>query len=160
MMLTVDAIAPGSGDEDVTSSGEDGGGDWDQEPGSGAAQELEAVEWSQWSSCSPSCSQTRASRCLDTPGTMMDCIQVPGLLCHLRRLKLLRPIEITMLQNISEWRREKREAELQHGTVQGRAQDHPHTPGRHRQAGHRQILYLQYNYNILVKTVKLIREYQ
>ena len=89
-MLIVDAIAPGSGDEDVSSSGEDGG-DWDQEPGSGAAQELEAVEWSQWSSCSPSCSQTRASRCLDTPGTMMDCIQVPGLLCHLRRLKLLRP---------------------------------------------------------------------
>ena len=79
-MLIVDAIAPGSGDEDVASSGEDGG-DWDQEPGSGAAQELEAVEWSQWSSCSPSCSQTRVSRCLDTPGTMMDCIQVPGPAC-------------------------------------------------------------------------------
>ena len=139
----------------MASSGEDGG-DWDQEPGSGAAQELEAVEWSQWSSCSPSCSQTRVSRCLDTPGTMMDCIQVPGpgmlaVLCHY--IAPYRDLEIAMLQNISEWRREKREAELQHGTVQGRAQDHPHTPGRHRQAGHRQILYLQYNYNIAVKTV-------
>ena len=74
MMLIVDAIVTGSGDEDVSSSGEDGG-DWDQEPGSGAGRE---VEWSQWSPCTAACTQARVSRCLDTPDTMMDCIQVPG----------------------------------------------------------------------------------